>query len=154
MYRIRKSFTFEAAHQLETAFTQGCYECIHGHTYTVEMIIVSDKLTEPNRMVLDFGELKPFKDKLMEAWDHGLLLHKNKEPFYEPIIAAGHLKRSKVTFLDENPTAEVMARIIYYQLHKFLEAGAFDNFMMGRKVQKIRVHETGTGWAEYSEGKA
>ena len=154
MYRIRKSFTFEAAHQLETAFTAGCHECIHGHSYTVEMYIDAEILQQDQRMVIDFGELKPFKDMIMEMWDHGLLLHVNKKPHIQPLIDAGVLRASKVSFLELQPTAEVLARMIYGKLHDWLGTHLqMDRLKRGVFVSGIRVHETGTGWAEYFPGK-
>jgi 6-pyruvoyltetrahydropterin/6-carboxytetrahydropterin synthase len=149
VYRIRKKFTFEAAHQLESAYTSACWECIHGHSYTVEMVLQSYHLNG-DEMVLDFSELGFFKQAVMERWDHALILHEKKRDIYEPIIAAGHLKREKVCFLDRNPTAETMANILYFELVEYLrglcKAGAAS---VSLRVEKVRVHETGTGWAEF-----
>ena len=143
MYQIRKRFTFEAAHQLEDAYTKACSDCIHGHSYTVEMVLASKELNH-NGMVLDFGELKKFKQQVMENWDHGLILHENKKQFYQPLIGAGLLKSSKVTFLPENPTAEVMAGILFSALESYV--AKIDE---GVVVVAVRIHETSTGWAEY-----
>jgi len=147
MFRIQKRFKFEAAHQLENAFTKACSDCIHGHSYTVEMHLYSEHLDD-NQMVVDFGVLKAFKSQVMFHWDHGLILHKNKEEHIEPLITAGVLKESKVTFLSMNPTAEAMARLLYEQLVQFVENCPH---IVGEmvKVYKVRVHETSTGWAEY-----
>ena len=151
---IRKSITFEAAHQLETAFTAGCHECIHGHSYKVEILLTADLLNE-DKMVLDFSELKPIKDQIMEGWDHGLILHENKRAHIQPLINAGVLKSSKVTFLNDNPTAETMARIVFTMVRDWLyraQSRGWD--LRGLRVYKVRIHETSTGWAEYSqEGK-
>lgn len=144
---IRKSFTFEAAHQLETAFTKACFECIHGHSYTVELFLrwMGPPRLDADDMVLDFSRLAPFKAKVMEAWDHGLILHESKAPHYEPLIAAGLLKREKVSFLTRNPTAETMAQILYGQLQDFLRG------VENVDVAAVRVHETSTGYAQYGE---
>lgn len=140
MNRIRKSFTFEAAHQLERAFSKECSDCIHGHSYTVEMFLKSGAL-DSDAMVMDFGVLKGFKKIVMDSWDHGLLLHEDKKPHYMPLIEAGLLKREKVSFLTRNPTAETMARMLYKMLWDFVT----DAHVI---VEKVRVHETSTGWAE------
>lgn len=152
-FRIRKRFTMETAHQLESAHTKACYECIHGHSYLVELVVEANQLSEKDRMVLDFSCLKPLIQGIMDRWDHGLLLHENKRTVYEPLIAAGHLKRSKVHFFQENPTAEVLARVIYYELHGFL-MGVEELHLgesHGLRAYKVRVHETSTGWAEFNE---
>ena len=147
-YSIRKQFTFEAAHQLETAETAACHECIHGHSYTVELVIGAAVL-DGHGMVLDFACLKPFKDEVMARWDHGLILHENKRHLYEPLIAVGALKKSKVSFLFANPTAESMARILFEQLERFLAGPFVGPSAKYVCVEKVRVHETSTGWAEY-----
>lgn len=149
MYRIRKSFTFEAAHQLETAVTAACHECIHGHSYTVELVI-SSHLLNRDRMVMDFAELRDFKDAIMEELDHGLLLHENKRPHFQPLIDEGVLKAGKVSFHEENPTAEYIARMIFHNLTKFVrDRVELDGIGRGVKAETVRVHETSTGWAEY-----
>lgn len=149
MYRIRKSFTFEAAHQLEAAYTKACSDCIHGHSYTVEMFLQSVDL-DAWHMVLDFGLLKTFKQLVMDEWDHGLILHENRRPFYDPLIDAGQLKREKVHYFRESPTAEVMARKLFLGLRDYLPKST--RTQQGLVVvTKVRVHETSTGWAEYSE---
>lgn len=152
---IRKSFTFEAAHQLETAYTKACHECIHGHSYTVELFIrrtnpatpepVSPLSLDEDDMVLDFSRLTPFKERVMASWDHGLILHASKAPHYYPLIQKGLLKREKVSFLDKNPTAETMAQILFGQLKLFLED------IPNVEVAAVRVHETSTGYAQYGD---
>lgn len=146
MYRIQKRFKFEAAHQLEDAFTKACSDCIHGHSYTVEMHLSSECL-DMNSMVVDFGVLKAFKQQTMDKWDHGLILQKNKRLHIQPLIDKGVLKASKVTFLTMNPTAETMALILFNDLKEFIKNCPHVTDMV--KVYKVRVHETSTGWAEY-----
>lgn len=142
-YVIRKSFTFEAAHQLESAETAACHECVHGHSYKVELFIYHWAL-DCHEMVLDFGFLKEFKEEIMREWDHGLLLHVNKRVHFLPLIEAGVLKKEKVWFFDRNPTAEMMASHIHDRLVLFLKASGWT-----ATARKVRVHETSTGWAEY-----
>ncbi len=142
-YRIRKSFTFEAAHQLESAETAACHECVHGHSYKVEVFLEHWAL-DCHEMVLDFSFLKGFKEEVMKEWDHGLLLHVNKRPHFLPLIEAGVLKREKVWFFDRNPTAEMMASHLYDRLVLWLKES---NFTV--RARKVRVHETSTGWAEF-----
>lgn len=156
MNRICKTFGFEAAHQLEHAYTKECHECVHGHSYEVELYLISDRL-DNDRMVLDFGCLKGFKDEVMARWDHGVLFHENKRRYIEPLIGV-IWKKEKVTFLDVNPTAESMARILYRSLYDYLrERGMLSQTTRDSKqanfgiitVEKVRVRETSTGWAEY-----
>jgi 6-pyruvoyltetrahydropterin/6-carboxytetrahydropterin synthase len=145
-YRIRKSFTFEAAHQLESAYTEACSDCIHGHSYTVEMFLTSEALDKDD-MVIDFGKLKKFKKKVMKQWDHGLILHEAKKKHIQPLIDAGVLKKSKVSFYNFNPTAEFMACRLASLLQLFLQKN-WSKKHSHVKVEKVRVHETASGWAE------
>lgn len=150
---IRKSFTFEAAHQLESAYTEACSDCIHGHSYTVEMFINGFSMNE-DYMVVDFGELGPFKQRVMEEWDHGLLLHINKKPHYDPLIKQGLLKASKVHFFNNNPTAELFAKMLFMRLTLYIEdlLAHRPQQLNDVSVAKVRVHETSTGYAEYGQG--
>ena len=145
-FLIRKQFKFEAAHQLEDAYTKACSDCIHGHSYTAELVL-SSKFLGPNDMVVDFGELKPFINSIREQWDHGLHLHDNKRVWIDPLIEAGILKESKVTFWRMNPTAEAMARSLYNSLCRYItDKGSHWNCVT---VVAVRVHETSTGWGEW-----
>lgn len=138
MYRIRKKFRFEAAHQLTSAHSKACTDCIHGHSYVVEIFLTSYALNKDS-MVLDFGVLKPIIDQIKGQWDHALILHRNVEKFYQPFRE----NNQKMIYLDENPTAEVMASLLYLFIKKYIPAEVH--------LEKVRVHETETGYAEYSE---
>lgn len=156
MYRIRKKFTLEAAHQLETAVTEECHKCIHGHSYTVELVVACAALNG-DKMVLDFACLKPFIEAMKSRYDHALLLHKSKEAAYRPLIKKGLLDGSKVKFFEEQPTAEVLARVVFDSLVSELELQVREETLQAINldsvyVEKVRVHETGTGWAEYEGG--
>ena len=58
MYRISKKWTFDAAHHLD-GLPEG-HKCarVHGHTWTVEVVLAAVTLTGPG-FVTDFGELAP-----------------------------------------------------------------------------------------------
>lgn len=155
VHRIRKEFTFEAAHQLETAYTAACHECVHGHSYRVELFLACHAL-DADGMVLDFSRLAPFKAAIMEVYDHGLMLHKSKRRWYQPMIDAKVLKQTKVTFWENNPTAENIARMLFYKLCDFVTYEILQKELDTNKgnwrrlyVEGVRVHETSTGYAEY-----
>jgi 6-pyruvoyltetrahydropterin/6-carboxytetrahydropterin synthase len=59
MYRIGKSFMFEAAHRLVTLPPGHKCNRPHGHSYTAEVVVVATDLVGPG-FVVDFAELKPF----------------------------------------------------------------------------------------------
>lgn len=69
MYTIAKKFNFSASHQL-TGLPDG-HQCsrLHGHNYIVELVLRASKVDE-NGMVVDYGELKAFKEHLDAYYDH------------------------------------------------------------------------------------
>jgi len=120
MFRIGKTFKFEAAHYLR-GLSQG-HKCAraHGHSYTVEVMLTSDSLTPPG-FVVDFAELGELRRFLDEEYDH----------------------RTLNDVLDVEPTAENLALKIYEWCAKALDVPA------SCRIESVRVHETATSWAEY-----
>ncbi len=123
MFRIGKQFRFDAAHQLP-GLPEG-HKCarLHGHTYTVEVVLVADTLVEPG-FVTDFGDLARFGRYLADRFDHRLLND----------------------VLPVAPTSEHLARHFADWLGEHL-AGA----VTGR-LERVRVAETPSTWAEYLVG--
>lgn len=154
MFRIRKQFRFEAAHQLDEAFTKLCSDTIHGHSYLVELFISSERLDKTG-MVIDFGELKPTINNLKDVLDHAIILSPALITKYGDSLKA----HSKRIIPMDNPTAEGMAEFIFNRVATFLElrntplrrqaySGSAVLFNDPR-LEKVRVHETDTGWAEF-----
>lgn len=69
MYTISKEFHFSASHQLDH-LPEG-HQCarLHGHNYKVELILQAKDLDQDD-FVLDYGDLKPFKQLIDEKLDH------------------------------------------------------------------------------------
>ncbi len=65
---IRKLFTFEGAHIVRNCSSRRCRENLHGHSYTVEVFLSSDRL-DNGCMVLDFGLLGEVRE-LSDSFDH------------------------------------------------------------------------------------
>lgn len=86
-------------------------------------------------MVIDFGEVKERLAGFLSMIDHACFLPEGRKQL---------VGMSSFTW-KENPTAENMARIFYGQVKTML---ALDKSI---KLEKVRVHETTTGWAEYYE---
>lgn len=69
MYRIAKKFPFSAAHQMpKLPPTHKCAR-LHGHNYTVEVILESATLNEVG-FVRDYAELDALRDYINEKFDH------------------------------------------------------------------------------------
>lgn len=122
MFRISKKFKFDAAHQLQN-LPEG-HKCgnLHGHTYTVEVVLESETVTDLEAWVVDFGELSFIKEFIDTKFDHKNL---NEE-------------------FGGQTTSENLARFFY----EFVEA-RFDT-LYNVKVAYVRVSETEATWAEYS----
>ena len=147
MYTIRKKFRFEAAHRLMTSYSQKCQK-VHGHSYVAEVFLQSNQLNEDG-MVIDFGKLKNKLAEIFDKFDHSVVLCKDDK------IAAniGDKEQEQMidfglVLVDWNPTAENMAKYFYY---KIWEAMYADEELRGPELVAVRIHETETGWAQYTE---
>lgn len=119
-YRIGKSFTFDAAHCLPSLPADHKCSRLHGHTYTVEVVLSAESLTLPG-FVTDFGELRPLRHYLDATMDHQYL--------------------NKV--LDIEPTSENLACHIAEWFRENVEP------TIPARLETVRVHESPTSWAEY-----
>ncbi|MEU7802545.1 6-carboxytetrahydropterin synthase QueD [Micromonospora arborensis] len=120
IYRIGKTFKFEAAHQL--GGLPAGHQCgrVHGHSYTVEITLVARQLTGPG-FVVDFAELEPLQRHLDDEFDH----------------------QSLNNVIDVEPTSENLARVLFDWCSANLRLPD------GAAVEAVRVRETATSWAEY-----
>ncbi|KXB05230.1 hypothetical protein AKJ49_01235, partial [candidate division MSBL1 archaeon SCGC-AAA382A03] len=67
-----EGFSFDSAHYTE-GISDKCSN-IHGHTFTVDVRIEEGEINKEDGMVLDFGILKNNVRKVLENWDHKLLV--------------------------------------------------------------------------------
>lgn len=131
MYRVSKSVSFCYGHRLLNY--PGKCQHLHGHNARAVITLESDALDERG-MVEDFSELK----RLVWGWldseiDHTLLLHKD-----DPILPLLQDSGERVRVTEENPTAEVLAKMIYeYVAEK------------GFPVTDVTLWETDTSYASY-----
>jgi len=133
-YSITKTFYFDAAHRLLESFTRKC-RSLHGHTYKVKLSLQADQL-DANGMVIDFGELKPFKDYLKQHFDHAVLLQQG-----DPLIKPLTLEKQKITVLEKAPTSEILASLFLNEGTKLLEN-------KNARVSAVEVYESSTSRAE------
>jgi 6-pyruvoyltetrahydropterin/6-carboxytetrahydropterin synthase len=138
MYQIRKIFRFEAAHRLLHSFSQECNN-LHGHSYLIEIFLRSEKIGD-NYMIIDFKELKLTIDKIINRYDHALLISDEDR---ELLLCAEKLNTKYKTISGET-TCENLARELFYEI-------VTDNLKEGINIpiSLIRIHETSTGYAEY-----
>jgi 6-pyruvoyltetrahydropterin/6-carboxytetrahydropterin synthase len=149
-YRIAKTLTIESGHVLSKH--RGRCRFPHGHSRTVEVVLAADRL-DGNDMVCDFKALKAALTDLLDRWDHALCMN-TADPNYAPL--KGAYGERVVDFVATDPTTEVMARTLFDELNALLRQRAGDTsaehpIPHGVRLERVRVTETGTSWAEYSE---
>lgn len=147
MYTIRKKYTVEYAHQLKTAYSEGCWKTIHGHSGIVEVLFASDVLDE-NNMVIDFGHISSMiKMYLMSEYDHALIMPRTMDPEY---ISTLQKFNAKLFLTDENPTAEYFAKKMFLAIEALVEKVIPVENERNFHLRAVRFHETDTGYAEFS----
>lgn len=112
--RIGRTFTFEASHHLP--WHTGECRFVHGHSYRL-LVEVSGALNK-NGVVWDFREMKEFvQEHVLATLDHSSL---------------------NTSFV--NPTAEIIAQVIWTRLSSKLPSGI--------ALETVRLYEGGDGYAE------
>lgn len=152
MYRICKAFTIESGHMLSKHAERCKYP--HGHTRRIELVLAAPTLDE-NDMVCDFKWIKLAVGAFLDAFDHALCVNAA-----DPRLPALRSADSRLVVFDEgDPTTERIARRIYDHLNDRIRSGEPMRTADGvpyriRKevrVERVRVGETPSSWAEFSE---
>ena len=133
MFKVTKHIEFCYGHRLLNY--EGKCRHLHGHNGRVEVDIQTDKL-DPRGMVHDFSDIKEaIKNWIDETLDHRMLLHKD-----DPILPMLKQRGELFYAMDENPTAENIARLIFNHARK-----------TGLPVVEVRLWETPTSYATYRD---
>lgn len=132
MFRVCKSITFEAAHNLPNY--DGPPRNVHGHSYRVEVFVVGTELAElgagsTEGMLVDFATLDAALRDLRDGLNHT------------------YLNNSALSMLGVRvSTNEQLALGIYEWLKRRLE------YLLGAcRLEKVRVYDTATSWSEFAE---
>ena len=123
MFVVSVQAHYDSAHFLRNY--RGKCERLHGHRYVVELALAADELDEAG-IAYDFVEVKRELRRLADGLDHENL--NDLEPFIEV-----------------EPSAENQARYFFNELKKSLPSD------MAESMVYVRVWETPTQWAQYSE---
>ncbi|MCH8333240.1 6-carboxytetrahydropterin synthase [Candidatus Sumerlaeota bacterium] len=106
MYRVSKEIDFCYGHRLLDY--DGKCRFLHGHNGRVEIELEGESLDE-RAMIVDFGEIKSvMKQWIDENLDHRMILRKD-----DPAVAFLEDQGEPCFLVDENPTAETIARLIF-----------------------------------------
>ena len=131
MFKVTKHIEFCYGHRLLNY--EGQCRHLHGHNGRAEVDIEADKL-DGRGMVYDFSDIRAtIKNWIDDTLDHRMLLCKD-----DPILPTLKQRGELVYVMDENPTAENIAKLI------------FDNARAkGLPVVEVRLWETPTSYAGY-----
>jgi 6-pyruvoyltetrahydropterin/6-carboxytetrahydropterin synthase len=133
MYSVTKRIDFCYGHRLLNY--EGICRHPHGHNAVAEIEVRTASLDD-RHMVCDFGDIK----RTVKGWidreiDHKMILRRD-DPLLEPLRQQGE----PVFVVDENPTVEHIAFLIFEQTRR-----------EGFPVVRVTVWETPTSFATYSE---
>ena len=136
MYTVTKVIRFCYGHRL-MAYEGKC-RYLHGHNGKAEIELAGDKLDKCG-MLRDFEEIK----RTIQVWidaelDHSMLLRKD-----EPLFPVLRKNGERLVEMDQNPTAEAIARLIF-------EYAASQSL----PVAEVRLWETDLSVASYRRERA
>lgn len=151
MYRICKVFTVESGHMLSKHPERCRYP--HGHSRRIELVLASPVL-DRNDMVCDFKWVKLAVQEYLDQFDHALCINA-ADPNLERLDPD---KNRLIVFKEGDPTTELMAKRIFEYLNNCIKADqSFTTsegirYAIGKhlRVERVRVGETPTTWAEYA----
>jgi 6-pyruvoyltetrahydropterin/6-carboxytetrahydropterin synthase len=131
MYTVSKEIHFCYGHRLLNH--QGKCRHLHGHNATAVIQLESASLDKLG-MVCDFSDIGHFvKNWLNTELDHNMLLH-----IEDPILPLLQQAGERVYVMQENPTAENIAKLIFEHVAK----GGFP-------VVEVAIYETDSAFASY-----
>lgn len=156
---IRKEFKYEMGHIVRNAWSRRCSMNAHGHSYRVEFLLKGSN-PDNGQMLLDFGFIKQYLGPFVDAFDHSFWIWDQPKD--------GHIKRfflknfERVIISPFSTTAEMQAKLFYtyatavlnyLNLESKFENGERYGVYPTIKCSSVIVHETTTGYAEYTGEK-
>lgn len=132
MYRVSREIAFCYGHRLLNY--DGKCRHLHGHNGRA-VVVLEERALDSRGMLVDFGEIK----QKVQRWiddnlDHNMLLCRD-----DPILPILQERGERVYVMDENPTAENIARLIFDHAQR-----------EGLPVLEVVVWETENCYAAYS----
>jgi len=133
-HKVTKSIEFCYGHRLLEY--DGKCKYLHGHNGLIEVDIEADSLDSLG-MVMDFTSVRDIvKGWVDENLDHKMLLRRD-----DPVAPILEKLGEPIYLLDDNPTAENIAKHIYLQARN-----------QGLNMVEIRLWESPSSYATYREG--
>jgi 6-pyruvoyltetrahydropterin/6-carboxytetrahydropterin synthase len=162
-YRICKSFEIETAHML-SKHPEKC-KFPHGHSRRLEVVLRADELDSAD-MVCDFKAVKLAVGDFIDSLDHAIFVN-SRDPLLASLKAQPGVRL--IVYDDQDPTTEVMAKHVFDYIRTALRCASGRTGVsagqdgQGRpshqpyplsgkvKLERVRVWETSSSWAEYWE---
>jgi len=150
LYRVCVAFEVESGHMLSKH--PGKCKFPHGHTRRIEIVLSSPSL-DANDMVCDFKAVKLAVGDYINSFDHSLAMNSD-----DPLLPKlSSVSERIVLFEKTDPTTEVLAKGIYDYVAARIREGATLPDAAGLRyslptslcVERVRVGETSSTWAEY-----
>lgn len=149
MYRVCKVFDIESGHMISKHPSRCRYP--HGHTRKIELVLAAEDLNG-NDMVVDYKWVKLAVGDLLDRLDHALCVNSD-----DPLLADVRKVSDRIVeFEGVDPTTEVMARYLFDHLQEKISSGETLSDAEGGytidpdvRLERVRVWETMTTWAEY-----
>ncbi|MEM9374262.1 MAG: 6-carboxytetrahydropterin synthase, partial [Planctomycetota bacterium] len=151
---VCKSFEVESGHMLSKH--PGRCRLPHGHSRRIDLVISSPTLNEQD-MVCDFKALKLAVEAELDEYDHALAVN-SEDPVLGQLCETNRTR--VIVFENQDPTTEAMARRIFDFVTGQIALGASfrdeqgNSFELssGLTLERVRVTETSSSWAEYGIG--
>jgi 6-pyruvoyltetrahydropterin/6-carboxytetrahydropterin synthase len=143
---IMKRLEFDAGHRIPNHASK-CRN-LHGHRYALEITLVGEPIDAPGTsshgMLEDFSDVKRLAmEHLVEPWDHAFLVYEGDTQVLALLAALpGH----KTVVLPRVPTAENLVALAFETLAPIYT----DRFGNGLRLERVRLWETPTCWADFS----
>lgn len=133
MFSVTKELYFCYGHRL--MHHAGKCRNLHGHSVRAAITVTADVLDHQG-MVCDFADITALAGAYIDQnLDHNLLLHRD-----DPAIPWLEANGERFWALDEHPTAENLARLIYQHLRA-----------QGLNVTEVTLWETASAHASYRD---
>lgn len=132
MFSVTKNIEFCYGHRL-TNYSGKCQH-LHGHNGRVEIELSGEDLDDRG-MLTDFTDIK----RLVKQWIDDNLDHRMILKASDPMAALLRERGEPVYMIEENPTAEALAKLIFLKTRE-----------MGLPVSRVRMWETSDSYAAFS----
>jgi 6-pyruvoyltetrahydropterin/6-carboxytetrahydropterin synthase len=128
----------------------------HGHSRKIEVVVSASELDGAG-MVCDFKAIKLAVGEFIDSFDHAICIN-TKDPLLHSLQNVPGIRLIK--YEETDPTTEVMAKHMFDHIQQAIRGTKLYPREDGRlvykiganvKLERVRVWETSTSWAEYSE---